>query len=206
MTAGSEPRCLILASGSRARRQMLAAAGLSFSVMPASIDEAAVRAALLAKNVDAQPREIAAALAVAKAEAVSRAQPDALVIGSDQVLSLGNEIIDKSPDLDAARTTLRRLRGRSHELHSAVAIAGVGKFIWTHVETAELVMRDVSDAFLDDYLDRAGRAILDCVGCYEIEGLGIQLFERVEGDHHTILGMPLLPLLEQLRRWSAIGI
>jgi septum formation protein len=186
---------LILASGSRARRQMLEAAGLTFEVRPTDVDEDAIRATL----GDATPQHVAVVLARAKAEAASREVPDALVIGADQVLALGRTIYTKAPDIAAARSALRSLAGRSHHLHSAVTLALAGCQVWHHLDTAALAMRDFSDAFLDEYLARAGDRVCASVGAYELEGLGIQLFERIEGDYFTILGMPLLPLLSELR-------
>lgn len=191
----SQAATLILASGSRARRQMLDAAGLTFEVRPADVDEGAIRATL----GDATPEQIAAVLARAKAEAASREVPTALVIGADQVLALGRTIYTKAPDIAAARAALRSLAGRRHHLHSAVSIALAGREVWHHLDTAALAMRDFSDAFLDVYLSHAGDRVCASVGAYELEGLGIQLFERIEGDYFTILGMPLLPLLAELR-------
>lgn len=197
-------RALILASGSQARRDMLRAAGLVFEVMPAHVDEEIIRALLL-KDAEVEPDDVAEMLASAKAEAVSRHHPGALVIGADQILSLGSEIINKATDAGEARATLLKLRGNSHELHSAVALAIDGGVVWTDVDTATLVMRKFSHEFLTQYLDRAGEDILHSVGCYHIEGLGLQLFERVSGDHFTILGMPLLPLLGELRKREVIA-
>lgn len=186
---------LILASGSSARRRMLDAAGVAFTVHAADIDEDAIRAAL----ADPEPKDVALELARAKAEKVSRRFPQALVIGSDQVLALGRTIFTKAPDMEAARVALNRLAGKQHHLHSAVCLASGGFQIWSHLDTASLLMRRFSDAFLDDYLVQAGPQVCASVGCYELEGLGIQLFERIEGDFFTILGMPLLQLLAALR-------
>lgn len=186
---------LILASGSAARRQMLAAAGVPFRVVPADVDEAAVRAGL----GDTEPAEVARVLARAKAEAVSRQHPAALVIGADQVLALGQQVHAKAPDVAAARRVLSALAGRTHRLISAVALAEGGAIAWSHADSAALTMRSLSDAFLDDYLARAGERVLASVGCYELEGLGVQLLERVDGDYFTVLGLPLLPLLAALR-------
>jgi len=190
---------LILASGSRARRQMLQAAGLAFTVVPADIDERAIRGALLGGNAVIDPGGVAEALARAKAEAVSRDHPKALVIGADQVLALGSQLFDKPADADGARDCLLKLRGRTHQLHSAVALAQGGAVIWVHTKAAHLTMRNFSELSLAEYLARAGAALCESVGAYQIEGPGIQLFERVEGDYFTILGLPLLPLLEELR-------
>lgn len=201
--AGEAPVRLILASASATRREMLETAGLSFKCVPATVDEAAIRDGLTRKD-SVRPADIAVSLAAAKAENVSRSNADALVIGSDQILALGGEIINKVATREAARLKLQRLRGRVHELHSAVALARGGAVLWTAVDTAQLTMRDFDDRFLDAYLDKAGEDIHSCVGCYRIEGLGVRLFETIEGSHFTILGMPLLPLLSELRRLGAV--
>ena len=138
-------------------------------------------------------------LARAKAENVGRQHKDALVIGADQVLALGEELLTKPKDAADARVALNMLRNKTHELHSAVAFAVDGTIVWSHVATARLTMRAFSDAFLDDYLVRAGDRITHSVGAYELEGLGVQLFEKIEGDYFTILGLPLLPVLNELR-------
>jgi len=192
---------IILASGSRARREMLRSAGVSFTVETADVDEDAIRAALRDENGEAtvDPADIAEILAVAKAETVSRLQPDAFVIGGDQVLAFGEDVITKPKDEAAARRQLASFRGKVHALHSAVALAHNGETLWSMVDTAEMYVRDFSDAFLDDYMRRAGRTVLDSVGAYLMEDLGIQLFERIEGDYFTVLGMPLMPLLAELR-------
>ncbi len=203
---GARPH-LILASGSRTRRDMLKAAGVFFSVETADVDEAAMRDALAAEHGDdiVPPEDVAEILACAKAEAVSGANPAALVIGADQVLEFEGDIFAKPADIAAARDQLLRLRGRSHRLHSAVAIARAGDTVWAHVDTAELVMRDFSPRFLDDYLATVGDRVATSVGAYQIEGPGLQLFERVDGDHFTILGMPMLPLLSELRRLGVVA-
>jgi septum formation protein len=195
---------LILASISRTRRAMLEAAGLEFAVVPSGVDERAVRETLLADNGPIDPADLAELLARAKAEQVSRRNPEVLVIGADQVLALESEVFDKPADLDTARDTLVRLRGRTHQLHSAVAIAEAGNATWTCVDTAHMTMRRFSMEFLGQYLARAGAAVLESVGAYQIEGVGIQLFERIEGDYFTVLGVPLLPLLQELRSRSIV--
>ena len=205
MTPKSSMSQIILASTSRARREMLAAAGVPFTVEAADVDEPAIRKKLLAGAAPARPHEIAEALARAKAEDVSRRHKGALVIGGDQVLALGSELLTKAKDEAAARATLTKLKGRVHELHSAVALAADGKVLWAHTGTARLKMRDFSDAFLDEYLTRAGDRIGQSVGAYELEGLGVQLFETIEGDYFTILGLPLLPLLAELRAHGMIA-
>ena len=191
---------LILASGSAARRSMLAAAGLTFEVIPATIDEAEIRDAMMVDNACVEASDIAAALAAAKALSVARAHPGALVIGSDQVLALGSQYISKAGTVLEARDTLERLRGRTHELVSAVAVAQGDDVLWHSIDSAKLTMRRFSDEFLGNYVSRMGDRVIHSVGCYELEGLGVQLFERIEGDYFTILGMPLLPLLAELRQ------
>jgi septum formation protein len=199
MSATASTHEIVLASGSRARREMLAAAGVPFTVQAADVDEPAIRARMLKQDANAEPKRIAVALAAAKAEDVSGKIGGSLIIGADQVLALGDELLSKAPSVEAARATLRKLRGRTHELHSAVAFAEKGKVTWAHVATARLTMRDFSDAFLDDYLLRAGDRVGQSVGAYELEGVGVQLFDRIEGDYFTILGLPLMPVLAELR-------
>lgn len=205
MSTRASPPQIVLASGSRARREMLAAAGVHFTVQAADIDEPTIRVHLLQENAQIAPERIAETLAVAKAEDVSAKQRGSVIIGADQVLALNNVLLSKAPSIEAARDALRRLRGRTHELHSAVALAEDGKASWTYVATARLTMRDFSDAFLDDYLKRASDRVTQTVGAYELEGLGVQLFERIEGDYFTILGLPLLPLLAELRAREIIA-
>jgi septum formation protein len=199
----AEPRRgeLVLASASPFRRRMLEAAGLSFRVVPAEVDEAAIRQGMTTGSLE----RVAETLAQAKAIAVSRAQPGALVIGADQVLAFGDKLFNKPKDLNDARAQLKALRGHAHHLHTAVALAQAGKILWSHVETVRLVMRSFSDAFLDRYLAEMGTRVCQTVGAYEIEGRGIQLFERIEGDSFTIIGLPLLPLLAELRSRGAIA-
>ena len=187
---------LLLASASPFRRRMLEAAGVPFRVVPAEVDESALKRSLAGKVA---PEGLAEALAAAKAEAVSGKFPADLVIGADQVLALGEETFGKPHDLIAARAQLERLRGRTHRLLSAVALARGGRVVWSKVDTASLTVRELSAAFLDEYLARCGERLLGLAGAYEIEGLGIQLFDRVEGDYFTIVGLPLLPLLAELR-------
>lgn len=202
----TSPR-VVLASGSRARREMLAAAGVTFSVRAADIDEAAMRASLVAEHGDdiVPPEDVAEILAIAKAEAVSALDPDALVIGADQVLAFHAEIFAKPGDVATAATQLRRLRGATHRLYSAVAVVRGGEMVFAHVDTAYLTMREFTDQFLESYLSGAGEEVTSTVGAYQLEGAGIQLFEAIDGDYFTILGMPLLPLLGELRRHGAIA-
>lgn len=197
----SEVAKLVLASGSRARREMLEAAGVAFTVQRPDVDEDAIRAALVdeAGVLTVEPGDVAEILAVAKAEAVSRSQPDAYVIGADQVLEFGPDILSKPKNEPAARRQLDSFRGKTHTLHSGVAIAHGGTVHWSTVELAEMHVRNFSSAFLDDYMEQAGSTVLESVGAYFLEGRGIQLFERIDGDYFTVLGMPLLPLLSELR-------
>ncbi len=187
----------ILASGSESRRRLLAAAGVPFAAIPADIDEEAIKAELL--GAATPPQDIAGALAEAKALHVAAFHPSALVLGADQTLLFENEVIGKCPDLAAARHLLKRLRGREHRLAGGYVLAHGEKVLWRHGETARLVLRDFSDAFLDDYLAAEGEAVLSAVGCYKLEGLGAQLFASVEGDYFSILGLALQPVLAQLR-------
>jgi septum formation protein len=197
-------RPLILASGSPYRRKMLEAAGLAFRVVPADVDEVALKRSLAAQTPKPAPAAIADALARAKAQSVSVRHAGATVIGADQVLEHAGELLDKPGDLAAARAQLERLRGKSHRLISAVVVAEAGQVLWTHVDEAVLTMRPFTPEFLDRYLAEAGPDLCRIVGAYEIEGLGIQLFERVEGDHFTIIGLPLVPLLAELRSRGVI--
>ncbi len=190
--AASEP--LVLASASAARRQMLAAAGLAVVVDPAGLDEDAIKT-----EYRDDPGRCATVLAVAKAGHVSPRHPGCLVIGADQTLDCGGTWLDKPHDAADARRQLASLRGRGHVLHAGVAVIRDGDVLWQHVEAAELTMRDFSDAFLDDYLAALGDQVCAMVGAYALEGLGVQLFERIDGDYFTILGLPLLPLMGFLR-------
>ena len=196
---------VILASGSWSRRQLLEAAGVTFTAVPADVDERAIRETLQDGDNEIDPADVAEVLARAKAEHVSQAHPDAIVIGSDQILALGDEIFEKPPDMAGARNHLTKLRGRTHQLHCGVVLAQGGATIWSHVDTASLTMRSFTPAFLDAYLDGAGPSICASVGAYQLEGMGIQLFERIEGDYFTILGLPLLPLLGALREREVLA-
>jgi len=200
----AEAGLLVLASGSRTRYEMLRAAGLLFTVEPADVDEAALKAAMKAEGQRVTPRDVAVRLAAAKAEAVSSIHPERLVIGADQVLDLDGEMPSKPACLDEARELLLQLRGRSHQLHSGVALAEGGRAVWQASDTAELTVRAYSNRFLETYLARGGASLCQSAGAYQIEGLGLQLFERVRGDHFTILGLPLLKLLAELRIRGAI--
>jgi septum formation protein len=192
---------VVLASASPFRRKLLEAAGVSFRVVPAKVDEASIKRAA---GAGLGPAALAESLAVAKAEDVSRAGGDSLVIGSDQVAALGTRIFDKPADVAEARAHLAALRGKTHRLFTAVALAQNGHVAWRHTEIATLTMRQFSDDFLDWYVAEGGTDLCRMAGAYEIEGRGIQLFERVEGDHFTIVGLPLVPLLAELRARGAL--
>jgi septum formation protein len=193
---------VVLASGSATRQAMLRSAGVDFAVDVAAIDETTVLESLQAEG--AKPRDAADTLAEMKAVKVSAKHAGALVIGADQILSLGPRFFSKPVDLAAARKQLQDLRGQMHQLTTAVVVARDGSPIWREVREAKLIMRPFSDEFLDDYLAKAGNAVLTSVGAYQIEGLGAQLFSRIDGDHFTILGLPLLPLLDMLRTQGAL--
>ena len=194
---------IILASTSESRRNVLTAAGVPFTAVPPRLDEDLIKNALLKDYTP--PEKIAGALADAKALRVSQANPTALVLGGDQTLIFDGELISKCSDLAEARALLERLRGKQHRLVGAVTLASGNAVVWRHVETADLWMRHFSDAFLDHYLATEGTSILSAVGCYKLEGLGAQLFHRVKGDYFSILGLPLLPLLAELRRQGVIA-
>jgi septum formation protein len=193
---------LVLASASPIRQALMRNAGLAFEVVPSTIDEREAERPLVAAA--APPSDIAALLAVVKAVAVSEARPDALVIGADQVLEIDGERLTKPADMEAARRQLLSLSGRTHQLHASLAAAREGNVIWEASETVSLHMRELSPQFVGRYLARAGEAALGSVGAYQIEGLGIQLFERIDGDYFAILGLPLLPLLAFLRSEGVI--
>ncbi|HEY8351372.1 MAG TPA: Maf family nucleotide pyrophosphatase [Sphingomonadales bacterium] len=188
---------LILASESRSRARMLEAAGVPFTALAAKIDEDAIKEAMLAEK--AAPAEIAETLAELKALRVAARAPRALVLGADQVMVLDGVIHSKPADMAAARAQLRAMSGKPHELISAAVVARGDRAIWRHVSRARLVVRPLDDAFIDHYLERCGEGILRNVGCYEIEGLGAQLFSRIDGDPFVIQGLPLLPLMAFLR-------
>ena len=191
-----DSRPLVLASKSEVRAKMLAAAGLRVEIRPANIDERAVES----KASTTDPGAVAGLLARAKAQSVAAVVPGRVVLGADQTLALGEMRFSKPADRAAARQQLQSLRGKTHALHSGVAIVRDGATLFEAVETARLTMRNFSDKFLDDYLDVAGIAALSSVGGYQVEGTGIQLFERIEGDYFTVLGLPLLLLLSFLRQ------
>jgi septum formation protein len=187
---------LVLASRSDIRGKILAAAGLRFDIRPSQINERAVESQSSAADAAAVARH----LARAKADAVAASLPGRLVLGADQTLARGSKRFAKPVDRAEAAEQLRALRGRTHELHSALALVRDREVVFACVDTARLVMRDFSDRFLNDYLEMAGDAAISSVGGYQLEGIGIHLFERVDGDFFTILGLPLLPLLAFLRQ------
>ena len=184
---------IILASASPSRTALLRNAGVPFTQEPASVDEEAVKASF--RNDNGSAAEVAEALAELKAERVSRRYPGRLVVGADQMLECGGVWFDKPTDLSQARGHLLALRGKTHELLSAVCVVRDGECLWRHLETAQLTMRPFTDVFLDEYLAAAGETVLSSVGAYRLEDRGAQLFSRIEGDYFTILGLPLLPLL-----------
>ena len=193
---------LILASRSPARVMLLQNAGIPFEAVPASIDERAIEAPLIAGRRTSG--DIALALAEAKAIAISRAEPTATVIGADQTLEADGTRWTKPASIEEARRQLQHLSGRTHALHSGVAAARNGEIAWRHLDTAHMTMRKLSASFIDSYLTQVGDQSLASVGAYQVEGMGIQLFERIDGDYFTILGLPLLPLLGWLRAEKAI--
>jgi septum formation protein len=189
------PQPLVLASRSDIRGKILAAAGLRFEIRPSQVDERAVEA----KSGVSDAAAVARHLARAKADAVAASLPGRMVLGADQTLARGAIRFSKPPTRADAAEQLRTLRGRTHELHSALALVRDGTVLFTRADTARLTMRNFSDRFLNDYLDMAGDSAMNSVGGYQLEGIGIHLFERVEGDYFTVLGLPLLPLLAFLR-------
>ena len=197
---GKDP--LILASQSRARQALLANAGIDFEAVPADIDERAVQQA---SRLTA-PGEIAVLLAREKSLFVSAKHPDRFVVGADQTLALGSRLFSKPAGRAQAAEQLSALAGRTHELHSAVAVARDGKRLFADVSSARMTMRRLGEAEIGAYLDEAGGAVTSSVGAYQLEGLGVHLFERIEGDHFTILGLPLLQLLAFLRSERLLGV
>jgi septum formation protein len=197
---GKDP--LILASQSRARQMLLGNAGISFEAVPADIDERSLQ-----KNSGlSAPGEIAGLLAREKAQLVSSNNPGRYVIGADQTLALGNRLFSKPAGRAQAAEQLHLLAGHSHELHSAVAVARDGEIVFSDVAVARMTMRRLDESGIEAYLEQAGDAVTTSVGAYQLEGLGVHLFERIEGDHFTILGLPLLPLLAFLRGQGLLGV
>jgi septum formation protein len=194
---------LVLASGSASRKTLLTAAGVVFTADPADLDEDRLMADLKARGADAGA--VASQLAGQKALAVSRRHPGKIVLGGDSVIAFEGEYLSKCATLDAARALLARLSGRAHLLVSAAALARDGALLWTHASPCQMVMRDLSPDFLDDYLAAEGPAILSSVGCYHFEGRGAQLFAKVDGDYFSVLGLPLLQVLAQLRKEGVLA-
>ncbi|MEA2887959.1 MAG: nucleoside triphosphate pyrophosphatase [Bradyrhizobium sp.] len=193
MWRGAKP--LILASQSPARQALLANAGIPFEAIPAEIDERAIQCA----SGLSSPSQVAALLAREKAVSVSLRHPDQFVVGADQTLILGERLFSKPASRAQAAAQLRDLAGQTHELHSAAALARDSEILFEDVSIARMTMRPLDDAAISAYLDAAGEAVTTSVGAYQLEGVGVHLFERIEGDHFTILGLPLLPLLKFLR-------
>ena len=193
---------LILASQSASRRALLTAAGLDFEALPAAVDEAALKESARAEGMSVA--DAAILLADAKAARIARRHPEAIIIGADQILVCEEAWFDKPEDVEAARRHLQCLRNRPHELVTAVVAWREGERAWHHVARPRLVMRDFSDAFLDDYLAREGGFVTQSVGAYRLEGLGLQLMRDIRGEHTAILGLPMLPLLAWLRDGGVI--
>jgi septum formation protein len=196
------PAPLILASASTARAQMLRAAGVEIEIVPARVDEGELKLSLKQQNAD--PETAAIALAELKALQVSRGRPGRLVLGADQMLDCDGAWFDKPESRAAARDQLLALRGKTHRLTSAAVLARDGRRIWHHAAAARLTMRAFTEAFLDRYLDEARDAVLSAVGAYQLEGLGAQMFKQIDGDFFTILGLPLLPVLDILREQNQL--
>jgi septum formation protein len=194
---------VVLASTSAIRIQLLTAAGVPFQAEPAGVDETSIKDSLLAEGFS--PRDIADALAEAKAVKVSRRRAG-LVIGADQTLDFEGRLFDKAQTVDEARARLAEMRGRTHKLHCGMVVARDGVPIWREVVTTTLRMRPFSDEYLEGYLQRNAPEILSSVGCYQLEGEGVQLFDRIEGDYFAILGLSLIPLLDLLRRHGALAL
>jgi len=194
---------ILLASASASRATLLRSAGVAFEAVSSGVDEAEIKARLL--KAGEGPAAIAETLAEAKALAISSGDRR-LVIGADQTLDLDGELVDKAACAEEARDRLRQLRGRAHVLHSAAALARNGVIVWRTTSSPRMTMREFSDDFLEDYLARQGEAVLSSVGCYHLEGQGVQLFERVEGDQFAVLGLPLIDLLAALRREGALDL
>lgn len=193
---------IILASGSKTRAELLKRAGVKFQTLVPVADEDAIKADLLASGASA--RTVADALAETKARTMSYVHPSAFVIGADQILVNKGKVVSKAANLNEARDTLTALSGAEHQLISAAVICQNGEAIWRHIDVANLTVRPLSAQFIERYLDALGDDAFWSVGCYQLEGLGAQLFTKVEGDYFTVLGLPLLPILDFLRRYELL--
>ena len=193
---------IILASNSQFRAELLQNAGVDFTVTSASIDERAIEQPLLEANLE--PADIAQVLAEAKAADVSSRNPNALIIGCDQTLSMNDKMFHKPADMKQARQHILNFSGKTHQLNSAIAFVFNQQTIWRHVSVANMTMRILSPEYIGRYMAHAGRSVLNCVGAYQLEEAGVQLFEQIEGDYFTVIGLPLLPLLSQLRSLEVI--
>lgn len=196
---GSTEKDLVLASETGSLRRLLEASGLAFRLMPLNLDEVATHQALLKNMGETDPADVAEMLTRAKIDEASARFPGALIIGAHQVISLNGKLLEKPNTIDAARDRLFELRDKTHELHSAVALAKEGQITWTHVETAQLTMRSFSAQFVGRYLAAAGPQICEAPGAYELDGIGLQLFDQIQGDYLALLGVPILLLFARLR-------
>jgi septum formation protein len=192
-------RDLVLASETGSLRRLLEASGLAFRVVQLNLDEVATHQALLKNMEETDPADVAELLTRTKTEKANARFPGALIIGADQVVSLNGKLLEKPKTIDAARDRLFELRGKTHQLHSAVALAEEGQITWTHVETAHLTMRSFSAQFVGRYLAAAGSQVCESAGAYQLDGVGLQLFDRIQGDYLAILGVPILLLFAHLR-------
>lgn len=206
MTDPSSGHDVVLASGSRIRRALLQSAGLSFTVAPADLDEGQIRHRLQSENDAVSAEDIALALATAKAKLIAKDHANALVIGCDQTLKFEDRIYEKARDLTTIRETLLSFRGKTHRLCSAVAIVQNSDVIWSTVQHADLTMRNYSENFIDEYLARVGNEAMDSLGGYQLEAQGIQLFDSIDGDYFTVLGLPLLSLVKELRSLKVLMV
>lgn len=198
----TKPHSIILASKSQHRFQLMAGAGLEFEAIPAEINERAIEETF--QNRSLMPADLSQLLADSKSVYVSEQHPDAYVIGSDQTLSLHGELFHKPQNMDQARRHLLKLSGKTHELNSAISLSQNGKILWQHVSVAYLTMRQLTPEFIGRHLSRAGSNVLTSVGAYQLEKEGVQLFEKIDGDFFTIVGLPMLPLLKKLRQLEII--
>ncbi len=193
---------LVLASQSKTRAALLHSANFYPELCPANIDERSLENELVKNNTN--PADIACELAKAKALNISALRPENYVVGADQTLAMGDQRFHKPASIDEARVTLQQFSGQTHQLHSGIALAHNGKLVWSHVETAHMSVLKLSQDFINSYLEHAGNTVLTSVGAYQYEGLGIHLFKRITGDQSTILGLPLLPFLAELRNQKLV--